>query len=159
MQSWWRHNLAFATHPGILWIARPGGSLLEVVDIESREATGHNGPPRSRLTALTATPTGELLTATDSGQLVLLSVLTSPTPTTANTPNSHELAKVATTAFLAATSELPTDSDLETNLILTDGTPRTSDADDLSTVTETDPTDPTWLQLRAAFNKALLEGA
>jgi hypothetical protein len=157
MASWSRHNLAFATRPGLLWIATPGGSLLEV-DVEIREATEHNGPYGSRLTALTVTPAGELLTATDSGQLLLLSVLTSPAPTTADTPNSHEVAKAAATAFLAATSELPADGDLESDLILTDGT-RTWEAEDLSTVTEAASTDPTWLQLRAAVNKVLTDGA
>ncbi|WP_034087489.1 hypothetical protein [Streptacidiphilus albus] len=100
------------------------------------------------------TSAGELLTATESGQLLLLSVLTSPAQPTAGTPSSYELAKAAATTFLAATSELPADGDLETDLILTDGT-RTWAADDLSTLTESDPTDPTWLQLRAAVNKIL----
>ncbi|WP_052440865.1 hypothetical protein [Streptacidiphilus anmyonensis] len=146
-----------AARPGVLWIATPEGSLLEV-DVETREATEHHGPSDSRLTALTVTPTGELLIATDRGELFLLCVLTSAAPTTTDASDGHELAKAAATAFLAATSELPADGDLESDLILTDGT-RTWEGQDLSTVTEAAPTDPTWQRLRAAVNKVLTEGA
>ncbi|SEL78754.1 hypothetical protein [Streptacidiphilus jiangxiensis] len=157
MESWSRQNLAFAARPGVLWIATPDGSLL-AVDVETRETTEHNVPVDSRLTALAVTATGELLTATDGGLLFLLSVLDDPAPTTADTPDSRELAEAAVGAFLAGTSELPADADLDSDLVLTDGI-RTWIADDLSTVTEADATDPTWLQLRAAVNKLFAEGA
>ncbi|MFI5528178.1 hypothetical protein ACIA8O_06410 [Kitasatospora sp. NPDC051853] len=155
MASWSRHNLAFATRPGRLWIAAPGGALLEV-DVETGDTTDHSGPPGSCLTTLTVTPPGELLGATDDGRLLLLSVLADPTATTGDAPDNHELAGAAVAAFLAATSELSADADLESGLVVTDGT-RSWEADDLEAVTEADSTDPTWLQLRAAVNKAFAE--
>jgi hypothetical protein len=56
-------------------------------------------------------------------------------------------------AFLAATSELPGDADLDTDLVRTDGV-RSWDSDDLDSVTEADESDPTWLRLQAAINTA-----
>ncbi|MFB9370520.1 hypothetical protein [Kitasatospora albolonga] len=156
MESWAGYNLAFAERPGVLWIATPDGSLLEV-EVESGATTEHGGPPGARLTALAATPAGELLTATDGGGLLLLSVLTDAA-TAAATVDSKELAGAAVAAFLAATSEVPAEGDPEAGLVLTDGT-RTWEDDDLSTVEEADPTDPSWLRLRAAVNKMTAEGA
>jgi hypothetical protein len=54
-------------------------------------------------------------------------------------------------AFLATTTVLPDEADLDTDLVRTDGV-RIWDSDDLDQVTTTDETDPTWLRLRAAIN-------
>ncbi|MGW4565388.1 hypothetical protein ACWEN3_24165 [Streptomyces sp. NPDC004561] len=79
MESWSRHNIAFDSRPGVLWIATPAGSLVEV-DFETRQAVEHDVLTGSRLCALAATATGELLVAGGGGDLVLLSVPSGPTP-------------------------------------------------------------------------------
>ncbi|MFJ3637463.1 hypothetical protein [Streptomyces sp. NPDC090112] len=64
-------------------------------------------------------------------------------------------ARAAAATFLEANAEVPGDADdVEAHLVLTDGT-RTWEADDLTAVTAAGATDPAWLQLRAAVNKAL----
>ena len=59
-------------------------------------------------------------------------------------------------AFLDASPEVPADGDLENLLVLTNGT-RTWAPDALKTVTAATSTDPTWLRLRAALNKAFTQ--
>ncbi|MGW6832218.1 hypothetical protein ACWGCI_02205 [Streptomyces sp. NPDC054949] len=150
MRAWSRHNLAFGARPGVLWIATPAGALVEV-DLETRRAVEHDVLTGSRLSALAATATGELLVAGSGGDLLLLSVLSGSTQNrTANRDTSRD----AAAAFLETTAEVPDDgNDLETHLVLTDGT-RTWEADDLATTTAASSTDPTWLQLQAAMNAA-----
>ncbi|MFI1441802.1 hypothetical protein [Streptomyces fructofermentans] len=150
MEAWSRHNIAFGPQPGVLWIATPAGALVEV-DLETRQAVEHDVLTGSRLSALAVTATGELLVAGSEGELVLLSVLTGSTQTRTT---SRDVSRAAAIAFLEATAEIPDDGDdLETHLVLTDGT-RTWEADDLAAVTAASATDPTWLQLQAAINKA-----
>ncbi|MFE6993824.1 hypothetical protein ACFVFN_37685, partial [Streptomyces pharetrae] len=153
MRAWSRHNIAFGARPGALWIATPTGALVEV-DLEIRQAVEHDVLPGSRLSALAATATGELLVAGSEGELVLLSVLSGSTRScTANSDTS----RAAAAAFLETTAEVPDDGDdLETHLVLTDGT-RTWEADDLATTTAAGSTDPTWLQLQAAINAARVQ--
>ena len=153
MEAWSRHNITFGSRPGVLWIATPAGALVEV-DIETRQAVEHDVLTGSRLSALAATATGELLVAGSRGELVLLSVL-SGSPQTHTT--SGEISRDAAMAFLEATAEIPDDGDdLETHLVLTDGV-HTWEADDLATVTAASATDPTWLQLQAAINRAQVQ--
>ncbi|MFD6434199.1 hypothetical protein [Streptomyces venezuelae] len=148
MRAWSRHNVAFAGQPGVLWIATPTGTLVEV-DLETRRADEHEVLTGSRASALAATASGELLVAGSGGELVLVSVRSGSTP---NHAANRETARAAAVAFLDSTTEVPDDGDdLEAHLVLTDGT-RTWEADDLATTTEADPADPTWLQLRAAVN-------
>lgn len=119
MQSWSRHNIAFGSASGVLWIATPAGALVEV-DLETRQAVEHDVLTGSRLSALVATATGELLVAGSGGDLVLLSVLSDPTQTYTT---SRDISRAAAVAFLEATAEIPQDvDDLETHLVLTDGT-------------------------------------
>jgi hypothetical protein len=59
-------------------------------------------------------------------------------------------------AFLDESPEVPADGDLEGLLVLTNGT-RTWEPDSLQTVTAATSADPTWLQLRAAVNKAFAQ--
>ncbi|OAH11718.1 hypothetical protein STSP_48870 [Streptomyces jeddahensis] len=158
MEAWSRHNIAFGPRPGVLWIATPAGALVEV-DLETRQAVEHDVLTGSRLSALAATATGELLVAGSGGELVLLSVLTGSTlsGSTQTRTTSRDVSRAAAIAFLEATAEIPDDGDdLETHLVLTDGT-RTWEADDLATVTAASATDPTWLQLQAAINKAQVQ--
>jgi hypothetical protein len=136
----------------MLWIATPAGALVEV-DIETQQAAEHDVLAGSPLGALAATAAGELLVAGGGGDLVLLSVITDSTQT--HTP-VRESSRAAARAFLEASSEVPDDGDLEMHLVLTDGT-RTWEADDLATVTTAGATDPTWLQLQAAINKARVQ--
>ncbi|MFC5239592.1 hypothetical protein [Streptomyces atrovirens] len=150
MKAWSRHNIAFGSRPGVLWIATPVGALVEV-DLETRQAVEHDVLTGSRLSALAATATGELLVAGSGGDLVLLSVLSGSAQ---NCTTSRDTSRAAAAAFLEATAEVPDDGDnLETHLVLTDGT-RTWEADDLATTTAAGFTDPTWLQLQAAINAA-----
>ena len=150
MTSWSRHNIAFGPQPGVLWIATPAGGLVEV-DVETHHATEHDVLTGSRLSALAATATGGFVVAGSGGELVLLSVLSDSTqPRT----TSRDVSRAAAVAFLEATAEVPKyGADLESHLVLTDGT-RTWEADDLATVTTAGATDPTWLRLQAAINKA-----
>ncbi|MFF2748382.1 hypothetical protein ACFVVA_22940 [Kitasatospora sp. NPDC058048] len=158
MEAWSRHNIAFGPQPGVLWIATPAGTLVEV-DLETRQAVEHDVLSGPRLSALAVTATGELLVAGSEGELVLLSVLTGSTlsGSTQTRTTSRDVSRAAAIAFLEATAEIPDDGDdLETHLVLTDGT-RTWEADDLATVTAASATDPTWLQLQAAINKAQVQ--
>jgi hypothetical protein len=87
------------------------------------------------VTALAATPTGELVAATAHGDLVLLSVLADP----AN-PDDDAMRATAT-AFLDTTSEVPDDSEPEAQWA------PNWESDNLATATE-----PAWLQLQAAID-------
>ncbi|MFE0438767.1 hypothetical protein ACFW2K_27830 [Streptomyces nigra] len=147
MRSWSRHNIAFGLQPGVLWIATPAGVLVEV-DVETHHAAEHAVLTGYRLSAMAA---GGFVVAGREGELVLLSVLSDSTqPRT----TSSDVSRAAAVVFLEATAEVPDDgADLEAHLVLTDGT-RTWEADDLATVNTAGVTDPTWLQLQAAINKA-----
>ena len=125
------------------------------MDLETRQAVEHDVLTGSRLSALTATATGELLVAGSGGELVLLSV---PSGSTQNYTASRGTSRAVAVAFLETTAEVPDDGDdLEWHLVLTDGT-RTWEADDLATTTTASSTDPTWLQLQAAINTAQVQG-
>ncbi|MEV7174190.1 hypothetical protein AB0O18_31400 [Streptomyces sp. NPDC093224] len=73
LEAWSRHNIAFGPQPGVLWIATPTGTLVEV-DLETRQAVEHDVLTGSRSSALAVTANGELLLAGRGGELVLLSV-------------------------------------------------------------------------------------
>jgi hypothetical protein len=149
MRSWSRHNIAFGVQPGVLWVGTPTGTLIEV-DLENRHAVEHDVLSGSPVSGLGATATGELLMASRGGDVVLLSVRADSTEAQSR---DGDTSRAAVTAFLDATSEVPDDGDLETHLVVTDGI-RTWESDDLATVTTATATDPTWLQLQAAFNDA-----
>ncbi|MET9117782.1 hypothetical protein ABZX38_26780 [Streptomyces longwoodensis] len=152
MRSWARQNIAFGSRPDVLWIAEPTGVLLEV-DLGTRQAVEHDVLTGTRVSALAATATGELLVAGSGGDLVLLSV---PYRSAQNHATNRDTSRATAEAFLETTAELPDDGDdWETHLVLTDGT-RTWEADDLATTTTASSMDPTWLQLQAAINTAQL---
>ncbi|MDQ2810377.1 MAG: hypothetical protein M3Z75_00465 [Actinomycetota bacterium] len=110
--------------------------------------TVHPALPGASITALCATPSGNLLAATSDGHLTVISVTTSSE--TAGAPEGRTPRELVT-AFLEGTNDAPPDGRLEDLLVLTDGE-RTWDQDDLETVTSTTSADPSWLQIQAAMN-------
>ncbi|MFJ6081480.1 hypothetical protein ACIQI8_08755 [Streptomyces sp. NPDC092369] len=149
MRAWSRHNIAFGSRPGVLWVGTPAGALIEV-DIEAPAARQHDLPAGSPVSALGRTATGQLVIACDTGDLVLLSV----DDVSVHAQGAHDAtAQAAVTAFLDSTSEVPDDADPDSDLVLTDGV-STWDSEDLATVSTATATDPTWLRLRAAVNDA-----
>lgn len=153
MHAWSRHNLAFGARPGVLWVGTPTGALVEV-DIETPRAVEHDVLAGSPVFALAATATDELVLASGGGELMLVSVRPDPEETrAADDSDASTAAASAVSEFLDATSEVPDGGDLEEYLVLTDGD-RAWNSDDLATVYTATAEDPTWLQLRAAINKA-----
>jgi hypothetical protein len=149
MRAWSRHNLAFGAQPGVLWVGTPAGTLVEI-DIDGKRAVEHDMLADSPVTALCANAAGDLLVAAGTGELVLLSVQADSTehrPAQTRAPND------LTAAFLDSATEVPDDSDLIEQLVVTNGT-RTWAPGDLETVTSAAGTDPTWLQIHAAMNNA-----
>ncbi len=59
-------------------------------------------------------------------------------------------------AFLDSACEVPDGSDLDEQLVVTNGT-RTWEPGDLETVTSAAGTDPGWLQIRAAVNNVIAQ--
>ncbi|MER6675689.1 hypothetical protein [Streptomyces sp. NPDC000983] len=151
MRSWSRQNIAFGPRPGELWIGTPKGTLV-AVGVDGGEAVEHDVLTGAPVTALDATATGDLLMADGQGDLTLLAVRSGTAP-----PDRGEPA-AAVAAFLASTSEVPEDgADLQEHLVITDGD-RSWAAEDLATVDTAAETDPSWLQIQAAVNRAGGEG-
>ncbi len=146
MRAWSRHNIAFGTRPGVLWVGTSTGTLLEV-NLDDRHAVEHDLLAGSPVTGLCFTKPRELLVANQAGDLALLST-PDPAPTIDN-----EAPQAAVTTFVASTSEVPNNDPLWEHFVTTDGT-RTWTSDDRATVTTATTADPGWLQLRAAINNA-----
>ena len=138
-----------AVRDSVLWVGTPAGALAEV-DLHDQHVVGHNVLAGAPVTALGGTAAGELVAATGAGDLALLSVHNGPTQAPAA---DSDTARAAVTAFLDATCEVPGDAELETHLVISDGT-RTWQPDDLAAVITATAADPTWLQLQAAINNA-----
>jgi hypothetical protein len=151
-RAWSRYNIAFGAQPGVLWVGTPTGSLVEL-DLDNERAVAHNALAGSKVTALCATAAGGLLVATGAGDLALISVMADSAPAR---PADARVSQALVTAFLDASPEVPADGDLENLLVLTNGS-RTWEPDALQTETAATSTDPTWLQLRAAVNKAFAQ--
>jgi hypothetical protein len=101
------------------------------------------------VSALAVMSKGRLVVADRSGQLAVIDA-----PGHAGRDVRAAAAAVARARveeFLAATTELPDDADLDTLLVRHDGQ-RTWNSDDLDTVTTADDADATWLRLQAALN-------
>lgn len=149
-RAWSRHNIAFATEPGVLWIGTPTGSLVEV-DLDGQRAVGHDVLAGSPVTALCASADGDLIVAAGTGDLLLMSVQADAAEHgSEETRAPDELVA----AFLDSASEVSGDGDLEEQLVMTNGE-RTWAPGDLKTVNSAGGTDPTWLQLRSAMNNAM----
>ena len=151
-RAWSRQNIAFGAQPGDLWVGTPTGSLVEL-DLDNEHAVAHNVLAGSTVTALCATAAGGLLAATGAGDLALISVVAESAPAR---PADARLAQDLVTASLDTSPEVPADGDLENLLVLTNGT-RTWEPGALETETAATSTDPPWLQLRAAVNKAFAQ--
>jgi hypothetical protein len=168
-RAWSRHNIAFGAAPGVLWVGTPDGTLVEA-DLDAGRAAGHDVPGGAPVSALCATPAGDLVIATADGTLVVVPVLSTPAPddrqlalfslpapappaAVPGLPSSRELAA----AFLAATGDVPGDGDLDDLLEVTDGL-RSWAPGALSTVTTSDASAPAWLRQRAALNEMFTRG-
>ena len=168
-RAWSRHNIAFGAAPGVLWVGTPDGTLVEA-DLDAGRAARHDVLGGAPVTALCATPAGDLVTATADGTVALVPVLSTPAPddrqlalfslpapapapAVPGPPPSRELAA----AFLAATGDVPGDGDLDELLDVTDGS-RSWAPGALSTVTTSDASDPAWLRQRAALNEMFTRG-
>ncbi|WP_436533847.1 hypothetical protein [Actinoplanes sp. HUAS TT8] len=121
MNAWSGHNIAYGRAPGVLWIGTPQATLIA---LDGEHPNEH--PMPAAVTALTATPAGDLLAADADGTLHLLA--TGP-------HDPAEPAPDTVTAFLATTTEATEVH--EDHLDLTDGLPD-------------DGTAPPWLQIPAA---------
>ncbi|GAA2376699.1 hypothetical protein [Dactylosporangium salmoneum] len=141
---WSRHNIAFAPGSGTLLVGTSGGTVISL-DLEREQAAEHDVAP-APISALAVMPTGQLVVADRSGQIAVMSA-----PGDTDREVGAAAARTRVEEFLAATTELPDDADLETALIRHDGQ-RVWSADDLDTVTAAEDTDPTWLRLQAAIN-------
>ncbi|MFJ9871028.1 hypothetical protein [Streptomyces sp. NPDC101165] len=117
MHAWSRHNLAFGSEPGVLWIGTPTGTLVEA-NLKTRHTVEHDVLAGSPVTALGATTTGDLVIAGGGGDLLLLSVRVGSAQADST---DGDTSRAAVTAFLDATSEVPDDGDLETHLVVSDG--------------------------------------
>ncbi|SDL30003.1 hypothetical protein SAMN05421806_1265 [Streptomyces indicus] len=149
--DWSRHNIAFDARPGVLWIGRPDGTLLEL-NLDEETVTPHPLLGGAPVTALGRLVTGDLVAATATGEVVLVAVAGGP-----HIPDREAMVEVVRT-FVDSTSEVPDDDqDLERHLVLADGE-RSWDQDDLDSVTEASSADPTWLQVQAAVNKMRADG-
>lgn len=149
MQSWSRHNIAFAAPSGTLLVGTPTGTVVEV-DVDTRQAVEHPVLAGSRVTALAAAATGDIVVAGSEHELVFLGRAGGGGPAQeSGTVHARERVR----AFLDATSELPDDADVHTDLELNDGT-TTWTSEDLAATTTAAPGDPTWLQLQAFLNAA-----
>jgi hypothetical protein len=123
--------------PRVLWVGTPAGALAEV-DLDDQHVVTHDALAGAPVTALAATAAGELVAATGAGDLALSSVLTGSTKAPAA---DSDTARAAVTAFLDATCEVPGDGELETHLVISDGT-RTWEPDDLAAVITATAADP-----------------
>lgn len=150
MRAWSRHNVAFGTRPGVLWVGTPAGVLVEF-DVRDERAVEHDDLAGSPITALAAAATGELVVADGGGDLRIVSVPAGP----AEDRNAvREAAQALVEAFVNETAEVPDDADWEECAVRTDGA-RIWHPDDLETVTDAADGDPSWLQIRAAVNSAI----
>jgi len=140
---WSRHNIAFARHSGALLVGTAQGGIIDI-DLDAERVVEH-GVSGAPVSALAVISTGRLVVADRSAQLMVMDAPKASRPPEART------ARERVEEFLAATTELPDDANLDTSLVRTDGL-RTWDSDDLENVTTADDSDPTWLRLQAAIN-------
>jgi hypothetical protein len=146
-QSWSRHNIAFSPAMGALLVGTPDGAVLEI-DLANLEARRREIVPGERITTMTATQAGQLLACTEQGDLLLLgrpsAVTNDPTPQ----------ARVET--FLKTALAVDGDRDLNSQLVLTDGS-RAWTNEQLAATTTPEADDPMWLRFRAHINALCLD--
>src|SRR6202000_2864163 len=101
--AWSRHNIAFGSQPGVLWVGTPGGILSET-DLDTRQAADHDVLDGLPVTALSATASGDLVAATRTGDLALVAVPASRTEAPA-----PDALQAQVLAFQVSTSVVPDD--------------------------------------------------
>lgn len=143
VETWSHHNTAFGAQPGVLWVGKPNGSLVEV-DLDGQRTAEHEVSAGSPVTALGATAAGELVVADGGGGLMLLSVRADAVP-------ARPADRALIAAFIESTADIPDEGTPDNHLVVTDGS-REWDQDDLAAVVEATPDDPTWLRLSASLN-------
>jgi hypothetical protein len=128
-------------------VGTPRGGVLEI-DLDDERASEYS-VAAAPVSGLAVTPTGQLVVGDRAGQVAVMDV---PGDAGRDTgPAAAAAARARVEQFLAATTELPDDADLDESLVLHDGR-RSWSPDDLDTVTTAGDTDPTWLRLQAAIN-------
>jgi hypothetical protein len=144
---WSRYNIAFTPRTGVLLVGTSQGGIVEI-DLGSGRVSEHDvasGP----VSALAVMSTGQLVVADRTGQVA---VMDAPGDEGRRIrPPDVAIARARVEEFLATTTELPDDTDLDASLVRHDGQ-RTWGSNDLDTVTTAEDTDPTWLRLQSAIN-------
>ena len=144
---WSAHNIAFAPGSGVLLVGTDRGGILEI-DLDEQRVSEHD-VASAPISALAVMSTGQLVVADRSGRV---EVMDAPGDAARRTRlGGAGAARTRVEEFLAGTTELPDDADLDEALVRHDGQ-RIWNADDLETVTTAEDADPTWLRLRAAIN-------
>jgi hypothetical protein len=141
-RSWSVANIAFSRRSGALLVGTPRGTVVEV-DLDGHRTVEHDVLGGDPVSALAVLATGDVIVASRAGELVMLSD-TGDRGAAGSAPDP-------VTAFLATTTAIADDADLEKDLVLTNGT-KTWDPQELQAVTTAAPTDPSWLQLQAVMN-------
>ncbi|MCX4091824.1 hypothetical protein [Nocardia sp. alder85J] len=141
MRAWSRHNIAFGARPGVLWIGTPEGALVEA-DLDNQRSARHDTPTGAAVTALGVTAAGNLVVADADGALILVAA-DGATPAAAPEPVA---------AFLTGTTEVDPGTDLDSQLVLTDGA-RSWEPGDPATVDTVTDADPTWLRIQVQLNR------
>jgi hypothetical protein len=144
---WSRHNIAFAPRSGVLLVGTSRGAIVKI-DLDGGKVSEHDVASEP-ISAMAVMSTGQLVVADRSGQLAVMDA-----PEDAGRdirPPGAAVARARVEEFLATTTELPDDADLDANLLRHDGQ-RTWGSDELETVTTAEDGDPTWLRLQVAIN-------
>lgn len=151
--DWSRHDITFGARPGMLWVGTPTGAL-QSYDLTQGIRTGYGTPATAPVTAMATTSLGDLVMGSENGEILLLSP---PDGAAADHPVDLHAMRTDVAAFLTGTEDLPDTTDIESHLTVTDGD-RTWAPEDLDEVKEATSTDPTWLQLRAMYNRLFENG-
>jgi hypothetical protein len=153
--EWWRNDIVFGAKPGMLWIGTPTGALRSYDLAHDAAETEHGVLADAPITAMGATSLGHLVIGCRNGEILLVSV---PGGAAADHPVDTLAMRAGVVAYLAGTEDVPDGvGNLESYLIITDGD-RTWAPEDLETVTDATTSDPSWLQLRAMYNRLFQDG-
>ena len=132
----------------------PTGRVLQI-DLAGGPDVDHDVDGVDSISALTVTAAGEVLLGTGSGDLLLFRKFGQATTGT-QVDLGPGRARVA--AFVAATTDLPDDADLDDDLELTDGVSSWA-GQELAGLTTASESDPVWLQMKAAIQASMPENS
>jgi hypothetical protein len=153
--DWSRNDITFGARPGMLWVGTPTGALRSYDLTRDGARTDHGTPADAPVSAMATTSLGHLVMGSDNGEILLLSP---PHGAAADHPVDPAAMRAGVAAYLAATEDIPADAtDIESHLTITDGD-RTWSPEDLDTVKDATTDDPSWLQLRAMYNRLFENG-